>query len=500
MRKILIIALIINLTATFLFAQSTKFEKLDKVGNTAGKTKIDKVANVSKPSKTAIELNREGEKYFRQKKYKRALKEYNRAIEKYDIASARTYHNLGWINELNGKPKKAIKNYEEAIKRNPKQIHSSERAGYLYFKDKQFEKAIIAGERVLKLDPGNQSVATWLQQAYAERFKLKQKQIANLKNKEMKKKLAKDVEKEREKEKKTIKFMADFMIRSTYELEGDNDYKYKSTPGYGLNFPNMYYFDLRPIDSLQLSVQTGNPYHGALMPEVIHWMEEVDLLFYTGEYFLGMGVLGNHYKSDSIWGEKEKLNDYKIGIIFGSNWKRSSLYLSLFPRFIPYDAGYSENRTLDVEKYDLKYDFNFDQAIKIYAAISLNGYYYFDHSVPTSNFAGNNDFTVGVELNLKQDLVILSFEVTERLYYLDVLNDKPYTFANGQGLFGINKSKWFRGDPISGFETYGHVISIKAHEKINQYIFLYQQVIAEFVSPSQRGHDFCLKLGAGAAY
>ncbi len=38
----------------------------------------------------------------------------------------------------------ALKNYEEAIRRNPKQLPSYERAGYLYYKTADYDKAVAA--------------------------------------------------------------------------------------------------------------------------------------------------------------------------------------------------------------------------------------------------------------------------------------------------------------------------------------------------------------------
>jgi hypothetical protein len=449
-------------------------------------------------AQTAVELNKEGEKLFKQKKYNSAVKKYDSSLQKYNQESAKTLHNLGWVQELQGNKKEAVKNYEKAIKRNPRQIHSSERVGALYFSMKKYNEAIAAGERVLKFDPKNTVVLEWLDDAYQFRLEAEQRRLAKLKKKRKKDKVAGQVQENRKKEKKTLIISGEVIARSTYELEGDNDYKYKKTEGYGPDLPHMYYLDFRPVKSFQLSVRTGNPYQGALMPEVIHWMEKVECLFYTGDYFLGTGVLGNHYKSDNIFAETKKLNDYKLGILFGRVGKRSRLYVSLFPRFIPYDAGYSDNKTLDVEAFDLEYEYYVDTVFKIYAKISLNGYYFFDHAVEISHFAGYNDFGIG--MSYKIDWFTLSFELTEKLYYLDVNNPEPYKFANGQGMFGVNRSKWFRGDPLSGFETVGHVVRLGFREDVSGNIFVYQNFIAEFVSPSRRGHDFLFQFGLGLAF
>ncbi len=449
-------------------------------------------------AQTALDLNKQGEALSKSGKNQQAIRYYDNSITKFNIISARTYHNRGWVCELKGDSKNAIKYYAEAIKRNPRQIHSSERIGLLYFKTKDYEKAILAGERVLQYDAKNKNVKQWLQQAYALRLKQRQEKLKKQNEKDKQKQITDKVKEEREKGRRIVKIWCDFTLRSTYKFDGENDFKYTKTPGYGLDLPNMYYFEVSPAEKYLITGKTGNPYLGALMPDVIHWMEKVDAMFYTGEYFLGLGVLGHHYTGKIFSLEEETLNDYKIGLLLGMTGKQSSLYFSFFPRFIPYDAGYADNRTLDVESFELKYDYRLNERFSVNAGVLINGYYFFDHGIEMSHFFGSNDFILGVAI--REKIFTINIDFTERLYYIDIANEEPYQIANGQGYFGVNAKKWFKGDPISGFETYGHILSVGVQEDVHKNVFFYQKIIVEFVPPSQYGHDFCLQLGFGGAY
>jgi tetratricopeptide (TPR) repeat protein len=61
------------------------------------------------------ELTRRGVELSDQKKFDEAARQFDRAIEIQDKASAKTYHNRGWVRELKGDNPGALKNYEEAI-------------------------------------------------------------------------------------------------------------------------------------------------------------------------------------------------------------------------------------------------------------------------------------------------------------------------------------------------------------------------------------------------
>jgi tetratricopeptide (TPR) repeat protein len=120
-------------------------------------------------------INREGALMGEKKQYKEAIEQFDRAIEIYDKESARAYYNRGWAYELNGNIDKAIPDYEEALRRNPYQVISGEKLGYIYYKKGDYENAIRVGEIVLKYDPENEEVPKWLPDAYVKRMQNQKK-------------------------------------------------------------------------------------------------------------------------------------------------------------------------------------------------------------------------------------------------------------------------------------------------------------------------------------
>ncbi len=138
-------------------------------------------AAVATASDNAKRYNRQGVELGKQKKYNEAIKEFDRAIKKYDKNSAMTYHNRAWAFELQGNTTAAIKNYEEALRRNPVQVVTGEKLGFLYYKSGNYIAAVRVGEHVLKVDPNNKAVPKWLTDAYKK--KLEQERLARLKPK-----------------------------------------------------------------------------------------------------------------------------------------------------------------------------------------------------------------------------------------------------------------------------------------------------------------------------
>ena len=94
----------------------------------------------------------------------------------------------------------------------------------------------------------------------------------------------------------------------------------------------------------------------------------------------------------------------------------------------------------------------------------------------------------------------ISLEYIERFYMLDLNNDKPYNFANGQGWFGINADKWFEGDPFSGYRAPGHVFALRVEEGIIKHLFLYQGIIVEMVDRREDHNEFNFLFGLGGEY
>jgi len=451
------------------------------------------------------ELTREGVELGRKQKYEESLQKLDESIKLYNVRSAKTLHNMGYVYELKGEIDKAIPAYEEAVRRNPIQIPSLERLGYLYYKTCLYDKAVATGENVLKLDPKNQEVIKWLPDAYKQKLIAQAKaQMEEAAQKEEKKVTKEEVaEEEKPQEKKRILLATvDLMSRTGYFLEGSG-FEVVSDNGIGPNMPYLFFVDVGPFDGWEARITIGNPYYGALMPDVNAWMEKVEGMFNAGGYYLGFGILGNHHRSGDVFGQNKHLNDYKMGILFGLTKDKAKVDIALYPRLIMRDGEKSSGETFDADYFDFTYTYIFDKYLSYYTRLTINEFYFFDHTIPACLYTGVYDFSIGVVLNRYNELtgqrkLSFRFSLTERMYFGNMNIDDPYAkFGNGQGWFGINTDKWTKGDPFSGFKSLSHVFTAGVEEYVHKNVFLYQTLGFELADTSENHHEITFKLGAG---
>lgn len=456
-----------------------------------------------------------GLEFGQQKRYEEALKEFDKAISTYNESSARAYHNKGWILELKKDIPGAISSYEEAIRRNPKQVPSLERLGYMYFREGKYEEAVAMGERVISLDPDNEEVIKWLPEAYAMRLKkqreeLLAKQEEEKKKREQERKLAGE-EEEEEPPQRYIYATFDFMIRSGYyfkDAEKDKGYHYVSTPGYYMNIPEMFHINFTPNRKFEFDLQGGNPYLGALSPNLVIHTEKLQAVVHMGKYFLGAGIMGNHYKGSFAYGDggERTRQDYKAGLVFGFEKDKVDMEFTLYPRALPYDREGSSGKTFDADYAQIDYKYQIDKNLSFYSWFSARDYFFFDHEAEISNYWGVYDLGLGIDLGEHKDIteflryIKLSVQYNERFYMEDLANDNPYAFANGQGWFGANSDKWFEGDPFSGFRCRGHVLTVRVEEGITANFFIYQAIIVEMVDRKEDHDELNFLLGVGGVY
>ena len=467
--------------------------------------------NAIDPKKTS----ERGVEFGQQKRYDEALKEFDKAIDSYNTSSSKTYHNKGWVYELKGDIPNAISNYEEALRRNPDQIPTLERVGYLYFQTGKFEEAVTAGEHVISLDPKNMEVIKWLPEAYAMRLKKQREALIakqEEKQEEKKKEDQKTEAKEEKKEEPHRVFYATFdsMIRTGYyfrDSEKDKGYHYIKTPGFYFDFPEMLRLNATPSRITEFDLEAGRPYLGALSPNLVMHTEKLEATANLGKYSLGIGGLLNHYSGSFAYGDgKDRtLHDYKTGFIFGYEDDEVAMLFKLYPRLLPKDTSGSSGKTLDTDYLLLDYKYKIDKILNFYSWFSAKDYYYFDHEAEISNYWGVYEFGLGIAVekyrNISQYISYLSvsLDYTERFYMRDLNNDQPYKFANGQGWFGANADKWFKGDPFSGYRASGQVISLKVEEGITDNFFLYQKISVELVSRKESHDEYNILLGLGVS-
>ncbi len=455
------------------------------------------------------ELNRKGVRLGEQEKYDEALQKFDRSIEMYDKSSARAFHNKAWVLELNGKVEEAITNYQEAVKRNPVQIPSYERLGFLYYKTEQYTKAVSTGEYVLELDPNNQEVVKWLPDAYRMKLKQRQEMLAQ-KDEEAKKEKGEPVKEEQEEEKKKAEKRLvyatwDATFREGYFFDG-NEFKYIEDNGAGPDFANMLQLNITAIPGWELDIHTGNPYLGALTPDLISWTERVQVIYHLGGYSLGLGVWGNHYNSHHDFGSTVTMHDFKGGGVFGYNKDNVNVKVLFYPRLLMRDGENSSGKTFDADYYAFLYEYTFDKYLSYYTRMSAEEYFVYDHSVPASNYYGIYELSLGLTLGrydkeTGKRYLSVTVGLTERMYTMDLLNDEPYKqFGNGQGWFGINTDRWLDGAPFSGFRSLSHVLSVRVEEPVSKNFFLYQKLMLEIVDGAEDHHEIAFQAGVGGQF
>ncbi len=450
--------------------------------------------------------NRMGVELGKKKKYDEAIKEFDRAIKTYDKDSAMTYHNRGWAQELQGNTEAAIKNYEEALRRNPRQVITGEKLGFLYYKSGNYINAVKTGEYVLKIDPNNKKVTRWLTDAYAK--KLAQERALRLKKKgEI---VAETAAKKKKKKKKEIHRWVlgtvDYTIRTGYYFSGDKGYRYISDPGAMGNIMETFYVSFTPIKAWEFVMIAENPWLGCLSPNLLTHREIFESMYYLGNFMLGIGFLFNHHEGSFNFGQNLKEYDFKVGFLFAYTKKNMNFKLRFYPRLIPFDGKSNTGYTLDTDMLTFRFTYTVKKHLKYYTLFEAQDFYIFDHTTPQSNYYGVYDIGIGVSLGeiSRSNTGFawkMAIEYRQRFYLRDLANTDPYSYLpNGQGWFGMDIGKWTKGNPFSGFRALGYELSFRIDEQILPYLFFYQKVIIELGDPNEDHHEFNFKIGVGGMY
>ncbi|OHD72089.1 MAG: hypothetical protein A2W19_16605 [Spirochaetes bacterium RBG_16_49_21] len=500
------------------------------------------------------EINKRGVDLGKQNKLDEAIRQFDKAIELRDREAAIVYHNKGFALENKGNIKEAINHYEEAWKRNPKQIVSGERLGYAYYVTGDYEKAVSTGETVLKRDPANKEVPKWLADA---RLKLaKQKEALptpeKLKEQARGKEGAPEEKKfearEQKEERQIFYFTIDAMLRTglfygrQYHLGGlyyttPHGYRVVTDKGLIVDVPYTFFIRLSPIPLVEFNFTVENPFLGALMPEgIVSQSQTFEAVFHLKKAILGVGAMVNYYDSDVAFYRRYKLWDVKPGLIIGYKNNDLETRIIWYPRVLLMDPSTSTGKSLDTGLLKLDWSYQLDPGLNLYGLIHARDYYVFNHtrdkyvamnlardflfyapraydsaayalylfdSNRTADYWGVYDLGLGITFSNLLDRpdniqLSVSIELIERFYLRDLMNKNPYTLApNGQGWFGLNVSKFTKGKPFSGFHAFSQVIGLRFEEQLARSFFIYQKLILELSDQDSDHHEFNLQIGMG---
>jgi len=509
-------------------------------------------------SQVGKDINKQGVELGEKNRLDEAIRQFDKVIELRDNEAARVYHNKAYALEKKGRLREAIKYYEEALKRNPKQVLSGQRLGFAYYQTLEFEKAVAVGEAVLKLEPGNKEVPRWLPDA---KMKLAEKRREELLAEQNRKKEAqkkapvteeKKPERKEEKEHRQIFYSSiDAMLRTGlfygkhYHM-GDlyyttpHGYRALSDDGLIVNTPYTIFFNVTPLPLLELNVTIENPFLGGLSPSgLVVQTEILESVFHIKKATIGAGFMFNHYNSNSAFYRKYMLWDYKAGIIAGYQENGVDVKFTWYPRVLIMDPATSTGKSLDVGMLKMDWSYQLSSNLKLYGMIHTRDYYVYNHSKDiyvamyfardfyiwaqpkdlsalyayyltksehVSDYWGVYDLGIGVTLhNLlnRTDEIQLSasIEWIERFYLRNLMNKNPYTLApNGQGWFGLNLGKFTKGKPFSGFHALSQVIGVRFEEQLTKNFFMYQKIILELADQNAEHHEFNLQIGTGVKF
>jgi len=458
-------------------------------------------------------IHRHAVELGRKRMYPEALVEFERAISIHNRKAAQVYHNKAWSLEKTGDMKGAVENYARAIERNPLQVPTGERLGFLYYKTGDYTNAVKIGEHVLKIDSGNKKVPQWLPDAYLKKLQQEKLLADARKKKEEEERKKREEEKKRqqqkgEKERRIFLATFDFMIRTGLYTKGPNEgYKYIKDPGI-IDIPERLYVSFTPLKEWQFDLLVENPWLGAMSPNLVIQNETIEAMYKLEHFMLGAGVFLNHYKGNIGFAD-ENMTDIKVGFLFGYMKDNYEFKFTFYPRLIPHDGPSSTDETYDVDYVELGYKHIVSSALRYYTKMSARDYYIFDHTNKLSKYWGVYEIGLGVELgflNADSDGVSIKFgiEYTQRFYTMDlgptgVGNDDPYSIINGQGFLGMNKDKWFKGNPFSGLRGTSSELGFRVQEQFSKYFYLYQKFITELgeIDADDNHYEFNFLFGVG---
>ncbi|MFW6365736.1 MAG: tetratricopeptide repeat protein [Spirochaetota bacterium] len=439
-------------------------------------------------AQSADELNRMGVEMIQSGEYDKAMEHFENALRKADVNAARVYHNIGVSYEKQGRLEEAARNYDEAVRRNPKQIQSFERGGRVHFQLKQYSRAVQLGKAGMQLDPVNREIPRWLESAYDRAYAEEKTELLPSSGK------------------------LDYPPPWTFRMGVESGViGALNTDPYGLSLAGNEGFLVDITSKVHAEyihdnrwggrIVLGNPYYGALLPDTVSLMERAEGYYLKDNFYIGGGVLVSHYSGSRYFGTNKTLTDFKLGFMYGYHGEKNKVDLYFYPKFLPSDSKYGDDYTMDVSVFDISWVRAYDRRFDLYGAFSINEFFFYNNKAGRSHYDGTYDLSGGCILNNRYDsLFTVYLYLTERVYMQNYDNEKPYESLNGQGLFGLDAGNWFLGDPFSGIRSFSHVLNARFEHNITPNWKVYEQIGIEYCGSGAKRHDLTAWIGIEGGY
>lgn len=457
--------------------------------------------------------------------YQRAIDLLLRASKIRDQQNAILFHNLGYAYQLVNETEKAIEAYQAALKRDENILITNQNLGRLLYQTRQYSKAVVVGEKILQLDPFNETVG-WLPDAYSKTAKQKISQLRQ--GLETQEDVPEETQKPQPPQRKITQSF-DAIDRFTNQIQFgflfsilSMDSKPYLLPQKGiLKIPAYLHLNLFLWERLQISINSQTPYSGSLAPGFLFFQQTVEMTYLTKSgFFVGAGMmymLGETKNSVFAKGKTFLTNpvdsvfDTKIGFTLGGLLKGGIFSFVFYPRYIIQDPKKASGQKtlydrMDVDIYLKKSLFKTKKRKIDNMAIVFRTHFgedYFTEYNTTNkgniaHYFGLYTLELGLDFDnitaqAKKIKVDIGFLVGAYLYIRNLDNPNIVSIGKGQGFFGFN------GESLPVEHISSTVVTFYSRQVFSSYFSLKEKIITEFFwtknAPYKLGLLFELSLG-----
>ena len=450
--------------------------------------------------------------------YEAALRIFQGSL-KGDKLRAITYHNIGYTFQLQKKYKEAKKYYRKSIVRDPKLAPPRAKLGKLLYNEKNYQEAIVQGEKGLAIDPKERSIKEWLPDAYKKYtegrlIKINQKDLTKGRSTEDISGAYDPFAALRRLGWRSFKF--EYIVHNILSVPKGGGVNYESLP-IGFRIPMTLDIEIRSL-LMGVHINFQSPYYtGSFNPQFIERETTLELLYPFKRLSFGLGLkfseanfvdqslppgLENFF-TNGLTPENERVKDYKIGLKFVNDAKFFHLDITVYPRYLFRDKTSNREGLVSFDRNfaSLKTKFKptpraaFWNPRFLFQMIIDEWYiteYGVDNSV-TGHYFGYYDLILGVvmgnfENRYKKTPIEVGFILINRLFFRDLADTDPFAFGNGQGFFGYSSEDTSLDNSIPGFLFTSH--SFEAYIKTRFFNFLVLGLSLNFEFAPDNRSDF----------